>query len=319
MLGKLVNRAFVLCLCAGLAGVLTGCNPKDLYVSVTDRIYIPPPKPSAPKVVEEAKAQPPAPAPMEQPKVEPPPPPPMAPEAKPMEAAPPPAPMEEVRVVEPPMPPPPAAAPAPFVPPPPAPAPAPAEPPPVVAAAPVTVPDLVTVPNVVGMPKDDAQAAITGARLEVGTISFQPHKTVPAGHVISQDPAAGTKVPPGTPVHLVVSTGWPGVSLEDVFFDYDRFAIRADAKPILEANAAALKSDGGKKILIEGHCDERGTVEYNLVLGEKRARAVKHYLEDLGIDSSRIQITSFGKEKPFCTEHKSDCWQKNRRAHFVLQ
>jgi peptidoglycan-associated lipoprotein len=108
------------------------------------------------------------------------------------------------------------------------------------------------------------------------------------------------------------------VTLDDVFFDYDRFAIRGDAKTVLEANAVTLKAESGKKILIEGHCDERGTVEYNLVLGEKRARAARQYLEDLGIASSRIQITSYGKEKPFCTEHKSDCWQMNRRAHFVL-
>ena len=109
------------------------------------------------------------------------------------------------------------------------------------------------------------------------------------------------------------------VSLEDVFFDYDRFTLRSDAKPALEANAASLKSDLKLKILIEGHCDERGTGEYNLVLGEKRARAARQYLQDLGIETSRVQITSLGKERPFCTEHNPACWQKNRRAHFVTQ
>jgi peptidoglycan-associated lipoprotein len=72
-------------------------------------------------------------------------------------------------------------------------------------------------------------------------------------------------------------------------------------------------------ILIEGHCDERGTSEYNLVLGEKRARAAMQYLQDLGVAASRLQIVSFGKEKPFCRVHTVDCWQENRRAHLVRQ
>ena len=313
MLAMVRNRVSVVCACVGLVGLLSGCNPKELYVSVTDRVYVPPPKPALeqPRVAE-AKAEPPAP--------------PMVP---PSPAPPPPAP-EEVRVVEPPVPPPP---PAPVAPPlvvPPVPAPSPVAPPlvvppvpappPVVAAAPE--PEMVSVPNVVGMAKDEAERVITGARLGLGTITLQQHKTVPAGYVISQDPPAGTRVAPGTPVHLVVSTGWPtepGVSLQDVYFDYDRFVIRNDAKSVLEANAAALKSDATRRILIEGHCDERGTGDYNLVLGEKRARAVKQYLQDLGIDGSRLQITSLGKEKPFCTEHNPTCWQSNRRAHFVSQ
>jgi peptidoglycan-associated lipoprotein len=119
-----------------------------------------------------------------------------------------------------------------------------------------------------------------------------------------------------------VSKGWPdepAVSLQDVYFDYDRFVIRDDGKSVLEANAASLKADGNRKILIEGHCDERGTSDYNLVLGERRARAAKQYLQDLGVDGSRMQITSLGKEKPFCTEHNPTCWQSNRRVHFVVQ
>jgi peptidoglycan-associated lipoprotein len=71
--------------------------------------------------------------------------------------------------------------------------------------------------------------------------------------------------------------------------------------------------------LIEGHCDERGTLAYNLVLGEKRAKATKRYLEDLGIPASRLITTSYGKEKPFCKDHNEGCWSKNRRAHFVVQ
>jgi len=106
--------------------------------------------------------------------------------------------------------------------------------------------------------------------------------------------------------------------LADVYFDFDRFLIRSEAQAVLEANARRLKAENSRKLLIEGHCDERGTVDYNLVLGERRAQSVRQYLQDLGVRSSQIQITSYGKEKPFCTDHSEACWQSNRRAHFVL-
>jgi len=109
-------------------------------------------------------------------------------------------------------------------------------------------------------------------------------------------------------------------SLSNVFFDFDQYSVREDAVPILEANAELLKSaHQNSKILIEGHCDERGTVEYNLVLGERRAQAVKNYLADLGVPSSRIHIVSYGKERPFCKEPTSACYQQNRTGHFVLE
>jgi peptidoglycan-associated lipoprotein len=107
--------------------------------------------------------------------------------------------------------------------------------------------------------------------------------------------------------------------LADVFFDYDRAAIRNDGKATLEQDARLLKGENGWKLLISGHCDERGTLAYNLVLGERRAQSVMRYLGDLGLPTAQIQVTSYGKEKPFCTEHNKDCWQKNRRAHLALQ
>lgn len=109
----------------------------------------------------------------------------------------------------------------------------------------------------------------------------------------------------------------PILELSDVFFDFDRFLIRDDARSRLEANAGLLKSQSGEKVLIEGHCDERGTSAYNLVLGERRAQAAAQYLRDLGVPSSQMQITSYGKERPFCAEHSEACWQSNRRAHFT--
>ena len=94
--------------------------------------------------------------------------------------------------------------------------------------------------------------------------------------------------------------------------------IRRDAQPVLEANAGWIKSHG-KSILIEGHCDERGTLAYNLVLGEKRARSAKRYLEDLGVSASRLKIISYGEVRPLCKDYEETCWRRNRRAHFAPQ
>lgn len=108
--------------------------------------------------------------------------------------------------------------------------------------------------------------------------------------------------------------------LADVFFDYDRYTIRPEEIRVLERNAEELKStDKAWSLLITGHCDERGTSDYNLVLGERRAQAAKRYLVNLGVPASQIAIISYGKEKPFCLDHSQRCWQLNRRAHFVVK
>ena len=108
--------------------------------------------------------------------------------------------------------------------------------------------------------------------------------------------------------------------LEHVFFGFDQYSIRQNAVPVLERNAEMLNGlYKGDDVLIEGHCDERGTTDYNVELGKRRAQAVKDYLVGLGVKASRIRIVSYGKEKPFCRESEPACWQRNRRAHFVLQ
>ena len=108
-------------------------------------------------------------------------------------------------------------------------------------------------------------------------------------------------------------------ALRDVNFDFDKYNIRpADAK-ILDANAAWLKTNGRTLLLIEGHCDERGTPEYNLALGERRAKAAMSYLTALGIQANRISTVSYGEERPVCKEHGEACWAKNRRAHFLVK
>ncbi len=107
--------------------------------------------------------------------------------------------------------------------------------------------------------------------------------------------------------------------LADVHFDYDKSAIRKSEHGKLGAAAKLLKEDSKRKVLVEGHCDERGTANYNLALGERRAKAVKRYLMDLGVSDAQLQTTSFGKERPLCTEQNEDCYQRNRRGHFAAQ
>lgn len=106
--------------------------------------------------------------------------------------------------------------------------------------------------------------------------------------------------------------------IKDIHFDFDKYDIKQEDIPTLKKVASALQNHPNLKVLIEGHCDERGTNEYNFVLGQKRANAAKQFLISLGIPSARIEIISYGEEKPLCTEHNESCWQKNRRAHFVF-
>jgi peptidoglycan-associated lipoprotein len=105
--------------------------------------------------------------------------------------------------------------------------------------------------------------------------------------------------------------------LQPIYFDFDKSFVRDDAKSVMKANADYLKANPKVKIRIEGNCDERGTIEYNQALGQRRAAAAKKYLSDLGISGQRISLISYGKEKPVCTESTEDCWQKNRRAELV--
>jgi peptidoglycan-associated lipoprotein len=107
--------------------------------------------------------------------------------------------------------------------------------------------------------------------------------------------------------------------LKDAFFDFDKSSIQPDAKQSLDENAKWLKANPNAALTIEGHCDERGTGEYNLGLGQRRAKAAKDYLVSSGINAKRIKIISYGKERPFVPGHDESAWKWNRRAHFVLQ
>jgi len=107
-------------------------------------------------------------------------------------------------------------------------------------------------------------------------------------------------------------------NVKDAYFDYDKSNIRPDAETTLTADADFLKQHPNIKFTIEGHCDERGSEEYNLGLGDRRATSAKSYLTNLGVTADRMSTISFGKDRPVCTDHNEECWQRNRRAHLVF-
>jgi peptidoglycan-associated lipoprotein len=109
--------------------------------------------------------------------------------------------------------------------------------------------------------------------------------------------------------------------IEDAYFDYDKASLRSDALKALQADSAELrdilKDYPSYKLTIEGHCDERGSAEYNMALGDKRAESAKDYLVQVGIPAAQLNVVSYGKQRPVCEEHDEACWQRNRRAHIV--
>jgi peptidoglycan-associated lipoprotein len=107
-------------------------------------------------------------------------------------------------------------------------------------------------------------------------------------------------------------------NVKDIFFDYDSYEVRADQQSAIAAAAAFLKTRPNWRLTIEGHCDERGSIEYNLTLGTNRAEAVKNALVQQGASGNNLRTVTFGKEKPFCNESNEACWQQNRRGHYVL-
>ncbi|MGH9710640.1 MAG: peptidoglycan-associated lipoprotein Pal, partial [Candidatus Acidiferrales bacterium] len=107
-------------------------------------------------------------------------------------------------------------------------------------------------------------------------------------------------------------------NITDAYFDYNKSDVRDDARAALQKDAEFLRSYPQVSVTIEGHCDERGSEEYNLGLGQRRADAAKQYLVSLGISADRIKTMSWGKEHQFCAEHNEECWQQNRRGHFVM-
>ena len=131
-----------------------------------------------------------------------------------------------------------------------------------------------------------------------------------------------TTTPPPPPPPTPVSTVPSGVKSEDfkpALFDFDSYALREDARAALDKDAGLLRSNAGVNVTVEGHCDERGTAEYNQALGEKRAQAARDYLVAAGISASRLQTVSYGKEQPIDPGHDEAAWAKNRRAQLTVR
>jgi peptidoglycan-associated lipoprotein len=147
-----------------------------------------------------------------------------------------------------------------------------------------------------------------------------PAKEQPKVEKVDEAPAV--KKPEMTEEEIFMSKSLEEINLaaplKMIYFDYDRYQIRDDAKPVLEGNAAWMNKFRSAKVLIEGHCDERGTEEYNLALGEKRAKSTHDYLVSLGVSPQRMQVISYGKSQPLDNGHTEIAWQKNRRSQFLI-
>jgi len=145
----------------------------------------------------------------------------------------------------------------------------------------------------------------------------EPVPTPPTTQPAEPAPTPRTSPPAETAPPPVPQIG--SGDFQPAFFDFDSYALRADARGALDRNAKLLRDNPSLQVTIEGHCDERGTVEYNQALGERRAMAARDYLVAGGISTSRLQIISYGKERPFETGSDEASWQQNRRAHFTIR
>ena len=159
--------------------------------------------------------------------------------------------------------------------------------------------------------------ALTGCPTPATTKPEAPSAAQPSA--AQKAPASRPAPPPSSSLEAARVGKAPAASpLKDIYFDFDKYDLRADARDVLKANAGWLKANASARVEIEGHCDERGTNEYNLALGAKRAQAAKDYLASLGISQARLSTISYGEELPVCKEQNEGCWQKNRRARFVV-
>ena len=148
-----------------------------------------------------------------------------------------------------------------------------------------------------------------------------PPMTQPAPQMTTPQPSAPATAAPQNPASTArpaIKEFLPVPELKDVYFEFDKYDVRPEDAKTLDVNAQWLKTNDNL-VLIEGHCDERGTNEYNLALGERRAKATMNYLVAQGVQASRITIISYGEERPVCTEHTEECWAKNRHAKFLVK
>ncbi len=165
----------------------------------------------------------------------------------------------------------------------------------------------------------DALGAVQpeGSR-SVAPVQSTTYRLTAKGPGGTQEATARVTVSPKAAAPSITDEELFAQNVKDVYFDYDAYTIRADQQGAIQADAAFLKQHPNWKFTVEGHCDERGSIEYNLTLGTNRAEAVKNALVQAGVNGANIRTVTFGKEKPFCTESNESCWQQNRRGHFVL-
>jgi peptidoglycan-associated lipoprotein len=175
----------------------------------------------------------------------------------------------------------------------------------------------VTIDNGVG----NVPASGTRSVSPTTSTSYTARATGPGGNTSAEARITVTAPPPLTPppVKTITDAEFFETNVKDVYFDYDKYEIRPDAEAVLQANARALGERSGIRFTIEGHCDERGSEKYNLALGDRRANAVREYMLKLGVSPERIDTVSYGKERPTCTEHTEECWQQNRKGHFLIR
>ena len=159
-----------------------------------------------------------------------------------------------------------------------------------------------------------ATAAAPAPAPRAATPAPAPSPSAPSSGGAAAAPAAPAQTPRPSPREFMAVA-----ALKEVHFDFDKYDIRPEDAKTLDANATWLKSNADNLLLIEGHCDERGTNEYNLALGERRAKATMNYLVSQGIQANRITIISYGEERPVCNEKTEACWAKNRRANFLVK
>jgi len=181
----------------------------------------------------------------------------------------------------------------------------------------LVVPLLVLTLFLVGCPK---RPATTGA-VAPAPSAMQP-APAPAPATVPRPAPAPAPAPtpaPAPPAMVKPSEFSPNPNLKTIYFDFDKYNIRPDDAKTLDGDAAWLKANPNNLVLIEGHADERGTNEYNLALGEKRAKAAMNYLVAQGVQASRVTIISYGEERPVCAEKTEACWAKNRRDNFLTK
>jgi len=170
---------------------------------------------------------------------------------------------------------------------------------------------------------DGIGAVSTSGSRQVAPTDSTTYHLVAKGAGGTQDATARVTVnappPPPPPAPSATEEELFAQNVHDIYFDYDKSDIRPDQQAALQGDAQFLQQHAGIRITVEGHCDERGSTEYNLALGTNRADAVKNALIQAGVSGSRIKTYSYGKEKPFCTESNESCWQQNRRGHFVYE